>query len=766
MPSAAPVTATFSYKTLWADVAWTEDANVDVLKVAFSCAPKIGAARFRLKYGYIYEAGATGTGSSVVTPTNYRGKWIRIYLTDGVTPLYWYGYCPEEAATFAKTGIPGPLAQAGTEVQTGDSDFIAYTMDYFLKEHIVGRSYVETAVAGTAEAVLRALPFNRGRRGRDSELTGNRSSTLIDGSSAYSHSRTETNSWTARQAVNALLYSFWKEFDITYLLGGQESWLDQITEPWGNVEGRSYYHVLTDLIKQSRGYTFYFDGFTIQVVSITDTPIGSVIPANANVVALSLDTSTIAQPPRVNHLDNVHYDKIIVEGEPLRVGFSMKSGDENFEAGWTGGEQTAYESLADDARRDAAQRHVYCRYHIPVAWDGEIGGVVNIPQITPATGAADWATAQKMYLPGIALDRTIPIYTVDSKTLSPPRVWFLADDGEYYRIEDPDNDNYRGSSVRVVDDRPGLIVRPRIPHYLGKDVFAGSPEASGTAAAIDYREIVATVSMFTDDRVRVEVTATDAEPGEVTKVKRLVVPNAHLWVLAPGTRKSWKASAWEEVAAGGEIVRDDTAILQKVAEMAQVWYGRRRAEIAVEYSELWLLNRLGHVIAEATAAGTTIPAGTVVTDIHYDMSALTVGFSTEWKDIELGALLSPRDGMTTAVGRRLSRVEDQLANTPVLTSGGGAGGGKSTDVIITGVHPDSPVGANVRVYRGTEHDNGPAKAATATDVTIIAGNIAGGQVIPNATEARARLIAGYSWTNDVAATVTEDIYQIESPTCL
>lgn len=279
------------------------------------------------------------------------------------------------------------------------------------------------------------------------------------------------------------------------------------------------------------------------------------------------------------------------------------------------------------------------------------------------------------------------------------------------------------------------------------DVFAGTVP-SETEAVVDYREIVATVSMYTDERVRVEVDAQETEPGEVEKVKRIAIPGAHCWVLAPGTCLSWKGGAWETVVLGGLTIRDDVPILQNVAKMARAWYGRRRATVSCTYKEMALLDRLGHVIQEVTAAGTTVPAGTVITRIDYDFDELTTTFASEWKDIDLGAILRPKDGMTSAVRRRVGKVEEQLANVPALVGGGGGvalGWAKITAVGSAGPPRLYTADVYARRYKLVAGSYVAETAKMAEAVELIAPQLDDTDVLPVGAELLSRKADGDHW---------------------
>jgi hypothetical protein len=110
----------------------------------------------------------------------------------------------------------------------------------------------------------------------------------------------------------------------------------------------------------------------------------------------------------------------------------------------------------------------------------------------------------------------------------------------------------------------------------------------------------------------------------------------------------------------------------------------------------------------------------------------------------------------------------RLAQTPVGTqisavaAAGGAGSAATVfPVKITGIHPNSPLGSGVRVYRGDVYGD-PKAAAKITAATIQCLQIAGGEVIPVNTWAIATKISS-TWTKADATTITEPVYWIQAP---
>lgn len=722
------VTATLYWRALRSDP-WTQATSaVEVLSATFCLAPDTPTCRFRLRYGFIHQAGLYGAGGVVVAPSDFRGKWIRVDVYDGSTTVTWYGYCPTAEEDIAKAATVPTGSSAGAALATGDATFTAYGTEFFLKNTTMDRCYVERN--GSLVEHRRILGFNREDRKRNEQVVGNRSTAAVGG--YYGFHQSDTNQWTALTALQHVLLCLYQQTGISVSLAGQYAYLANVVEAWSGLEGKTYYEILSAILKPSRGFAWYLWDTVLTVVSISDAAVGALIPANANVVSLTLDGSYGMAKATIKHLDNVHFDYIVVRGERLRVMFTIKDATGFMVPGYTGAEVTTYQALTDDDIGNEQYDHIFCRLVMPDDWNGcYASGDVVIPRWDPVGAAPDWLNPQNLLMRDLCLDRTIPMFEPDSKQPRKPMVWF-EHDGSYYRADDPDSDAFKGCTISVLDDGVGIKLRPQYPHYWGLNHYVG---ASKKPAVADWAKIEATVSMYTDEFVRVQVSALEAEPGEIVRTKVIDVPGCHYWVAAPYTTISWDATGPTQT--GVPVVyRNDVPYLQTIAALARVWYGRRRAELDVEYSRLVIFNRLGHVIKEAYSGGIVTPAGTILSKIAYDFADQRTQFSTEWGDLDLAAFASSRrrgggnhrredDG----AGSRVQALEDDACVTPVLFGGGGGGGG-TVLLKVTGLHSDSPA-SGVRMFKGDVYGNGTGAAATLTNVTVRIPGIAADVTSPS-----------------------------------
>jgi len=642
---------------------WGAVSGIDVDRLEFALAPGYGRAVLSRDYGFVHETGSGTRG--VVAPQTLEGQLLRIDVTDGTNTQYWYGYCPSQADVIDKTTI-NPDSGAGS-VPGGRATYTAYDLGYFLRTATVDSVY--TSVSGALTATGRVLPFNGTGRPRYKKVAGNRSGSTTDG--VYTFEAGSGNQWTRYQAAGHLLKRFADQYGVTFTLAGQAGSMTGVGVL--DFEGRSFWDALRSLINPAAGFTFYLAGTTVMVVSITDTAIGSAVPANPNTATLTLDESQIMSRPAVRTIENAHYDYIEARGGRLRVAFTMRSSWGTLAAGWTAAEETAYKAADDDERRNEANEHVYSRLVLPDDWDGYANSVNCIPVIDTSDGSVDNSEQQNLWLKGAVLERTLPIED-SAGNLRRPVAWIRDDGtGDYWKVDKPPVDlDYAAMNVRVIDDRPGVQMGVRYPHYLALNHFT---EDSDYDAILDYEDLIITVSMVTDERVRIRAAAAEAESGPVTKVKIIDVPEAELWWIVAGTVLDVEGTTLSTQAAGAsQYARDDRSLLQDVVDLAKAWYGRRRASADVTYTTFDVMpDYLGYVVREIAYGGTVTPAGTIVSRIAYNFTSSTIALRTEWMDLDFALLTGGRT--QTATQRRLDDLERQAVNQTVRTAEAAEAGG-------------------------------------------------------------------------------------------
>lgn len=721
MPALSATIATSATSTVGGT--WTVQPLLRCDSLSLRVFPEVSVAVVSQHYGWITEGSVAGQ----VLPIDLRGLFVRIALTDGTTTITWYGYCPGGSDAARKTYL-----DPATGLVTVPNGMLTWTIvgyEHFLRSMTLQGSYVPSGF------LRRVLPFNV-RRGRGQQIVGNRAAVADDGgvvpelAGCYRFDPTATDLWTANQAIAHILAIATIDTGIDWVFGGQTAELDLVDGAWDCGEAPTYADAIRAIANPELGWALVVNGANITVLSISDVAVGD-LPANPNVVSLDVENATGMDVPRVNYLDQAHYSTITVRGEPLRVMFTLSVADDTLTPDWDATLETPYQAEVTDAgRRQDQYKYLWSRFRIPDDWDGtvpKVGGGTRpaFPAIVPATGGPHASDGQAVWARDIILDRSTPPLDMDADAQPGEPLVFVNDAlGMPVRLDEPADDQPGARSIGVCDDRAGIIVRAPYRHFLAANL--GTPYSGGGKAPLyEYASLQATVSAYTNDRVRISVAALVAEPGAVEREKIIDIPGLHLWLILGGTMTD--VDTYET---SDRVLRDDRDTLERVAALARVWYGRSRASIAVTYRDPLVLDRLGQVISEVRSTGAISPAGTMLTDITYSLTGpQTTSFATELFDLNFARMYGG-NRTTREHHSRLSRIEEELANVPVRQGVGDAVGGGGSLLRITGLHSDSPA-SGVRMYVGDIYVNGTESAATSTNVTVRIPDIAADVTLPS-----------------------------------
>lgn len=732
---------------------WTDRPTLRLDSLSLRVFPAVSQAVVSQEYGWITEDNV----SAQVLPLDLRGLFVRVLITDGTSTHTWYGFCPGGSDAVRKTH-PSPVTGAGA-MPSGTLTWTIAGWEHFLTSQTLQGCYVPTGFLG------RVLPFNV-RRGRGDQIQGNRAASADSGAvvpqlaGVYRFDPVGTSLWTAQQALAHVLACAAVDTGIAWTLAGQTAELAAVPGVWDIDDGRSYADAIRAIANPELGWAIVVNGPTITVLSISETAIGD-LPANPNVVSLDIENTASFGQARIAYLDQPHYSTITVRGEPLRVMFTLSVAGGTLEADWDSALASAYASEPDDAgRRQDKYRHLWSRFSIPSSWDGTLpdglgGSVVAFPAIVPATGAHDPATSQAVWARDIVLDRTLPpLAAGDDSQPGEPLVFVYDDEGTPVRLDEPPDDAAGALTISVCDDRPGILCRTPYRHLLAAGIYSGA----GREALYDYTSLQATVSAYSNDRVRITVDAITPEPGTMAREKVIDIPGMHLWLVLAGTMTD--VDTYE---ASDRYLRDDRATLASVAALARAWYGRSRASISASYADPLILDRLGQVISEVRTAGAISPAGTMITSITYTMGARqSVAFATEHFDLDFARMYGSAR-TTRAHHSRIARLEEELANVPVRQGVGAPSVGGGVPLKITGLHADSPT-SGVRMYKGDVYGNGTAASATLSNVTVRIPGIAANVTLPSSgawadVPACCGMATTATWTGATATHTNDTVYE-------
>jgi hypothetical protein len=663
-----------------AGMSWTtvdDTLELDVLDLV--AAPGFSHATFTRKYGKINGAARAAA--------NYVGGYVKVEITDGTDTISWWGYAAAPRDEPMRDYVDGP-----TTYPTGNHYLTVFDLGHYLDRELIAISMADN---GTLQ---RVVPLNFVSRGRNRQLQGNQTLNAISQLAVDSAPGTG-DLWTAKTAleywVQLVTESIGITFVIRYPAGTSdpdfENALDEVQQVW-DWEGKTFWKALQTIINPEMGFMCWLDGLDLHINSVVDTDIDdsggtTIVPANPDTVTFGAATLHHGQNPTIDHLHKVHFDKVVVRGAPLRITCTLSTSKGNLEAGWDPADETTFGAAGVETQSRRELKDVYRLFKIPDSWDGEDGSGNILLPVATTTGGVDWATKQPVYLHDLQIEKLVPIDGGPEAI----RGWVFKD-GEYYNIADnPEGSN---ASISVMDYVAGLRIQGESPASFGLNHPVGDGDDQW-----DWENLFFTVSFYTNDHLRYELTSTEPEPGDKTRTKYIDVPELQWHGIAVGTWKdAYAANLFTQ--ATNATLRDDSAMLEKIALVAEAYYGRRKSVIKNAYFTGIILDRMGDMVTAASYGGSQDSVGTVIQRITYDFRRKQrTSFQTDLLEPDFTRWFSR--GQSAAAKRRTSFEDANAAQGGVVVPaapGGGALVGAGTGYIAKITGAASP--ASYYKYKG------------------------------------------------------------------
>ena len=668
---------------------WTEIDQTDpttrvyLTRLTAALAPAYTQATFEHHHGVIYEDGTR----HICPALSLLGKYILVRLKDGASKDFIFTCQDEEDSIYGQY-----LDESFNMRRPGVTIYNAYDLSWFLERQSIDRAL-------TVGGLIR-LPINFNldiKGGRSTEISGNRSiaKTGTAPNESYVFDDPGSEPWSA---LDALQYA--KRFANSYLglnlgLTGNSD-LANITDIISG-EG-TLRQLINRIISADRGYHWHMDGQTITIDTFTDVAISDgdaispsiVCPANSNISSLNISADAdMDADVKISHVDNAHYSHIEVRGEPIRVMCTFE-GQHTLQAGWESADEIAYNAADPEELDRPAYEHVYRRFTIIDGWNG-----YRIPVFAPADNCwpawdvaepakIDEYSQQTLYLGNLTFLRTLPVKDEGGAYRKP---FCIAKDSDGYFLVHKAGKSRKSAHLRLLDDAAGIYLEPPYPHLYGKGSYTGG---SSDPPLYDWKSategLVLTVAYETVEPVRIFVPCDTAPASGMNQAKVITMKDHHYWWRAPNTVVGFDTDALITEAAA-ETLRDDTPALRRIANLAAVWYGKRRAKLSVPYKRAELLDYLGHYIDEASTTGGSVdPAGTVVSRIDYrwGKGEITATLRTDYRDIDLPSMVvngNRRSSNTPkAAGSRVGADPDNMQAIDVSLAIGGGGEAKPISV--------------------------------------------------------------------------------------
>jgi len=387
------------------------------------------------------------------------------------------------------------------------------------------------------------------------------------------------------------------------------------------------------------------------------------LPANADQMTLEVEEDILANPV-LNFSSAEEYDDLLVEGGSVMMCGTFSIAEATIQKGWTSGEESSYKvgdrtgnstAEEDDAARKADRfAPVFSKLEVPADWDwlignGEGGSGVTQTNFAPGVtdgGYIDASLTPAQWRPDQRFERTLPILEAiatdtgsgggsgigsgsgAAALLSQADAEFrkpfaLVKDGEtYYLSERAEKDGSASPvSFRVSDRELAVYLAAPANHVMALNHWAEYLN-SNTEPAYDYEDVMITVFVRTDTNLRRKISlGTDPSQRDGTKTKRIAVPDAEMWLIAPGTvvdTEDGKLVRVEDTDLS-LIVRDDSARLRSIAGLALAWYGTQRNTVDLPFIGHHTDVPLGSMIRGLGGRWHDMAVNTVVTQVEFQL---------------------------------------------------------------------------------------------------------------------------------------------------
>lgn len=630
-----PVYVSAWVKAAWAD-SWEYAPYLEPIRATEATAPQMGSAMFRYAYGTIQQH---GEGFRVFTPTELNRRYVAIYgHTAYASALMWVGVIEHE-------GFDVHDKSATTGDASGDQVISAWGLEYLFDRRPIEGAVIE----GGTTTIDRSPTFNK-RYDRGLSDQGNRS-TSVGAGGVYTFS-VDGEEWTHLDIVEYVLANYaWES--IPLYLAGQWEVLDDIVTTI-RIEGLTAFEALNQLINRKRGLgwrilTDGINGIGVYVYSILSEPLvlgETSLPENWYQTSVSMDDDPRINP-RINIVNVNQYDTIKVMGEPIKTVFSAGVGaaktttaPSTLLPGWDSGEETTYESAADDERNTDKHDRVFQFFKMDSTWDW----ATCIPLLDWDARWDGVSYSTTYWNQGHKFERHLPFEVPTTQADAEPeyqKPFALIknpDENKYYyvdRLSAKEDEDWKNLSVRMTDREMGITVEGEYNHYIGDNHFSGDTEED---PVFDYDFLLATMFIETDTRLQVIAPVWAGLGSETSKTLQINVPDAEYWFAAPNTIEGLLLTAPVYNNSGAaEVLRDDSATLRGIAAMAQAWYGRPRATLEMRLSGITLDYQTSIMIASISSAWHLEPVQTVVTERTWDFEGDTTLVRTGYAELDVAA---------------------------------------------------------------------------------------------------------------------------------
>lgn len=663
-----PEAISVEVKRQWSDD-WKYEPYLTPQEAKLCIAPDMPSASFLYHYGQIKREDQGQYAD--YDPLNISNWYVRIVI-DG--QQVFVGMLQDDEFD---------LLGALNNQPSGDQKMTAYGL-----EHLLDR--IALYGAHTESGYIKHMPAFNLAENYGGIIRGNRSDAEFEGAYLFANS---DNRWSNLDIIRYVLKYHTAEMGFTLALSGQ---FDVLSDVFGVYwfEGLTVRQLLDKLIDRRRGLGWYIwsDGESVSIHIFTvfdrDVGLGNIkIPGNPQLVDIDTDAYDV-QSVSIAQSQSQLYDRIIVQGARAQAVCTLSVTDGDLVPNWTAPDENDYKNAPgasakqrDNERESDNYETVYQQFVLAPEWDqtavdGAAGFRIpvmptfdDLAYLKPNTQAVIVAIRRP-------LNRTLPL-SGDVSDGKRPLVLVLATiDGQqkYMQIDGASKPlGSAKSQVRMLDDQPGISLKPAINHALALNHFFTEISETEVEPVVDYESVLATVCFETDIRPTVEI---NLQP-DTDSVRTLVLTahDAEFWYVTPGTIRG--VSDGQLITDPGGAVRDDTEKLRYLAALASGWYSQRRSSITLMVRDMPGSLVLGSIVVSASSSWHKEPIGTVLSSVAFDFINRTTTIMTGYAELDLQTLLDiPGMSDFRSVGRAFNRQQaqirqltDRLSNMPVRYAG-------------------------------------------------------------------------------------------------
>ena len=675
---------------------WHTLYHTTALNVRESIEPRTSKASFIYHYGKIKRAIAS---TFVLWPADLQHSdwYVRfVACTEHGRVPFFHGIITQESCDLMGADAGGPA---------GDIVYSAYGLEYLLDRVSIRNAHVLENAA--VVEIGRSPAFNeRSRRGV--QMLGNRTESEQETSHVFAR---DGEIWSHYDAVNYLLRYYQPGGPVFGLSGSFNALVNIKTVV--PAEGLTLRQVLNKLINRRRGLSWQVKVHQDSTVSIDVYPVmnkdvklaGKTIPGGKT-HNISLADEKFVVKAEINKSTNTKFEKVIVYGANLKTCLSLDYDySDNLEAGWTAQEETDFKNARDDKERASpVHDRVYKIFRAPDDWDWKAGVGHEEHTVNPLLDSnadivfqtdsdgnpTDYAEEAEHWNAYKSFMNFLPLREDPEKDNADPEFRkpfvILKDPKEKNEFFQPDSEE-DGCTVTMCDKELAIRVKFSQNHILGlnhctkRNLGAGS---SDELERYDWRSMIATVFLETDQRIRVEAEIGNNPKTEAERVLSILADDCELWIVCPYTVEKVKDGKYEFVYPKGtlhtddpstllgmyKIVRDDREVLRYIAAMAKAWYSKPRAGITLSIKELAFSGWAGRILGQVSLGTQLINANTIISSVSWDLLQNISTIETDFIEFNTATFVDvPGMSDLRSVGRAFHRMENEIVEIQRHVSG-------------------------------------------------------------------------------------------------